>query len=140
MALIKCPECGREISGKAASCPNCGIPLKSGDFDNNTILCKLDGVIDTVILYRNRVVIGKKNVLSKRTLKGDKEIFLNRINGVQVKNANIVISGFIHFAVNGGVADISYNEAPQDENTVMFRKSQNDQAEKMRSMINDLIK
>ena len=27
MALIKCPECGREISDKAASCPNCGTPI-----------------------------------------------------------------------------------------------------------------
>ena len=27
MALIKCPECGREISDKAAACPNCGCPL-----------------------------------------------------------------------------------------------------------------
>lgn len=26
MALIKCPECGREISDKAESCPGCGCP------------------------------------------------------------------------------------------------------------------
>jgi hypothetical protein len=26
MALIKCPECGKEISDKAPSCPNCGCP------------------------------------------------------------------------------------------------------------------
>lgn len=27
MALIKCPECGSEISDKAVSCPHCGAPL-----------------------------------------------------------------------------------------------------------------
>lgn len=27
MALIKCPECGREISDKAKSCIHCGCPL-----------------------------------------------------------------------------------------------------------------
>ena len=27
MALIKCPECEREISDKAASCPHCGMPI-----------------------------------------------------------------------------------------------------------------
>lgn len=27
MALINCPECKKEISDKAISCPNCGIPL-----------------------------------------------------------------------------------------------------------------
>lgn len=27
MALIKCPECGKEISDKASACPNCGCPI-----------------------------------------------------------------------------------------------------------------
>ena len=26
MALIKCPECGKEISDKASRCPHCGLP------------------------------------------------------------------------------------------------------------------
>lgn len=29
MALINCPECGKEISDKAASCPNCGCPVQN---------------------------------------------------------------------------------------------------------------
>ncbi|MBD5511793.1 MAG: zinc ribbon domain-containing protein [Lachnospiraceae bacterium] len=28
MALIKCPECGAEISDKADKCIKCGCPLK----------------------------------------------------------------------------------------------------------------
>ena len=28
MALIKCPECEKQISDKASSCPECGFPLK----------------------------------------------------------------------------------------------------------------
>ena len=28
MALIKCPECGKEISDKAKACPECGYELK----------------------------------------------------------------------------------------------------------------
>lgn len=28
MALIKCPECGKEISDKATSCPGCGCPVE----------------------------------------------------------------------------------------------------------------
>lgn len=28
MALVKCPECGREVSNKAASCPGCGYPVE----------------------------------------------------------------------------------------------------------------
>ena len=29
MALINCPECGKEISDKAVACPNCGCPISS---------------------------------------------------------------------------------------------------------------
>ena len=29
MALIKCPECGKEISDKAGACPHCGCPIGS---------------------------------------------------------------------------------------------------------------
>lgn len=32
MALIKCPECGKEISDKASSCPNCGYPISNNSF------------------------------------------------------------------------------------------------------------
>lgn len=28
MALIKCSECGKEISNQAAACPNCGMPIQ----------------------------------------------------------------------------------------------------------------
>jgi len=27
MAIIKCPECNKDVSDKAASCPNCGNPI-----------------------------------------------------------------------------------------------------------------
>lgn len=28
MAMINCPECGKEVSSEAATCPNCGHPIK----------------------------------------------------------------------------------------------------------------
>lgn len=30
MALIKCPECGRDISDRAVACIHCGFPLNEG--------------------------------------------------------------------------------------------------------------
>ena len=34
MALITCPECGKEFSDKASSCPNCGCPTIEINTDN----------------------------------------------------------------------------------------------------------
>ena len=31
MALINCFECGKEISDKATSCPNCGVPINKDE-------------------------------------------------------------------------------------------------------------
>lgn len=36
MALIKCPECGKEISDKAPACIHCGFPLDQLEKDNST--------------------------------------------------------------------------------------------------------
>ena len=27
MAMVRCPECGKEVSSKARACPNCGNPI-----------------------------------------------------------------------------------------------------------------
>ena len=29
MALVKCPECGTDVSSEAAACPKCGHPLQA---------------------------------------------------------------------------------------------------------------
>lgn len=43
--LIKCPECGREISSEALSCPHCGFPINKNiaerkSIDNDKALLK----------------------------------------------------------------------------------------------------
>lgn len=46
MSIINCPECGKEISDKAASCPNCGAVVKKKfcqhcgkQIDNDCVIC-----------------------------------------------------------------------------------------------------
>lgn len=40
MALIKCPECGKEISSSAKNCPNCGHPITKEPELKQTIIVK----------------------------------------------------------------------------------------------------
>ncbi len=49
MALLKCPECGKEVSDQAKSCPNCGYPLKKSKFPAWIVLCII-GILVVVII------------------------------------------------------------------------------------------
>lgn len=44
MALVKCPECGKEISDKADECVHCGFVLRVQDIKTETIICPECGV------------------------------------------------------------------------------------------------
>ena len=37
MAIINCPECGKEISNKAATCPNCDCPISETSENKNPL-------------------------------------------------------------------------------------------------------
>lgn len=52
MALIKCCECGSEISDKALVCMNCGKPIKC---NNNNTIEKKDSIekYDIISFYNN---------------------------------------------------------------------------------------
>lgn len=45
MALIKCPECNKQVSDKAVACPNCGFPIKDS-FEKKTIDEKFQDELD----------------------------------------------------------------------------------------------
>lgn len=39
MAIIQCPECGKEISSYAPACPSCGFPITAADITNTNSSC-----------------------------------------------------------------------------------------------------
>ena len=52
MALIKCPECGREVSVAAKSCPQCGYPIAENNPVGEAIIkINLQGYWLNVVIY-----------------------------------------------------------------------------------------
>jgi len=45
MAIIQCPECGKSISDKAKTCPNCGVPIAAKKRENQKISARTERTI-----------------------------------------------------------------------------------------------
>jgi len=54
MALINCPECGKELSDKAISCPKCAFPIRAEkavrvETTEDSVLTRNRGCADIII-------------------------------------------------------------------------------------------
>ena len=88
MALIKCPECGREISDKAVSCPGCGYPMQDMVQDNRS---DLDKLVDEICDRNPRERVRAIKELREATgldLKSAKDIMDKKYTGMTQKEAN----------------------------------------------------
>ncbi|MCI2068580.1 MAG: zinc ribbon domain-containing protein [Bacilli bacterium] len=68
MAIIKCPECGKEISDKAKACPNCGYPISSAN--DGIVKIKFQMFVNGFGNHANQKVIvkvGKKIIWKGRS-------------------------------------------------------------------------
>lgn len=64
MPLINCPECNKEISDKADSCPNCGFPIDeikknivNEEFKQDMSISKNNNVIKKASIYIGIVLV-----------------------------------------------------------------------------------
>ena len=81
MALIKCPECGKEISDKAKACPECGYKMKKSKIKFIPILiCALLVVacVGGALYYKNEIAL---NANEKAAL-----MMINEIKGTNTKD------------------------------------------------------
>lgn len=81
MALIKCEECGREISDKAKICIHCGCPIESELMNKGNRYCQIDDIKYDL-----------KEILDKIQRGAYKEAFLelHKITGARISVGNEV--------------------------------------------------
>lgn len=91
------------------------------------------------------VTISRKGGLARLTVgKGSKAIPVQHITAVQMKQATSLVNGFIQFSIPGGNERRSgfgtqTAGAVADENSVLFRKSQMADFERLRDAVQDRI-
>ena len=74
MAMIQCPECGKEISDTAKVCPNCGYPIQKG---KKQLSIKMVGILTVIVL----LILG--SVLF---------VLSNQLNDIEQKEVDNVIT------------------------------------------------
>lgn len=109
MALIKCPECGKEVSDKAGKCPNCGCILerekgmkveKKEQKKSNKIVLLIVGIVGGFILgvligysiskENNESTIVDNNTSMTNTIEDDKAVESNTVKEKEIKKKEIV--------------------------------------------------
>ena len=103
MALVKCEECGKEISDKSTMCVNCGAPISiednmSNDGNNNSNCSKRNSIstIGCLIVF----VVGVCIILSNTSIGEQFRLngtYINKDSGDKIiikgSNASMIIDG-----------------------------------------------
>jgi uncharacterized membrane protein YvbJ len=57
MALINCPECGKEISENAVACPNCGNPISKQPIGNKNVVSQRKSILNKILFGIGAAII-----------------------------------------------------------------------------------
>lgn len=109
--------------------------------NGDTPIYTLKGVGGQLELYNNKVVIKRKGAVAKmgHGFTGDKEILIKNISSIQLKLGGGILNGFIQFSIPGGnESKRGIIDATQDENTVMFNRSENKVAQAIKDKIEQI--
>ncbi|CAA9348321.1 MAG: hypothetical protein AVDCRST_MAG89-2984 [uncultured Gemmatimonadetes bacterium] len=97
------------------------------------------GINGQLELTADVVRIRRKGMMSLLTqgAKGDKDILISQVTSVQFKAANMLTNGYIQIGFSGGKESKGgLMDAVKDENTVMFKRGQQETFEAFRDELN----
>lgn len=101
-------------------------------------LFEVKAVNGTIIVAPERITIRRKGAMSFMTqgMKGDKEIMIEDISTIQIRQPKLGSRGYIQFGFKGGTENKSgLLDAVKDENSVLFDKKHADDIMKAKELI-----
>jgi len=117
--------------------------MKEVNMEKNEILATLNGVNGQLQVYKDKVTITRKGLLSKLTqgfFSGERSIYIKQITSIRFKQANWALNGFIQFTIPG---TLEYRKSlvnqAKDENTIVFNTRSKDDAMRVKDVVESLI-
>lgn len=90
MALIKCPECGRDISSLSKSCIHCGYPLTNdSEILNQNTTCIIMGKEYDFSLIRNKLLVNSQ--INQDAHNEAISFIYNTVNGMSLFDATLLV-------------------------------------------------
>lgn len=102
MALVKCPECGKEVSSQLKRCNNCGYKIKKVDKKKVKMFSVIGGVLAVLLVIGSVVGI---NISKKNQEKVDKEYH----DQIVVTGSKIYINGLVSSIYCYDIGKVWYN-------------------------------
>lgn len=84
MAMIKCPECGQNVSDKAATCPHCGYAVADSRPDG-MVRIKMSVISQTVTSRQKVTLTAGGRVLWEGQTGQIAEVYFERATNVHIK-------------------------------------------------------
>lgn len=103
MALIKCPECGKEISDTIKKCPNCGYKVKK---QVNKKKMFIIGIISLILLIGGCATI---MVIKNNNIKQQEKLVQEYDNLIVETGAKIYVNGVLAQYHSSGIAGVWYD-------------------------------
>ena len=124
MAMIKCPECGKEISDKAKVCPNCGVKIKGKSK-------KIPIIIIVLLLI---IIIGSVYfIISNKDGKKDEQKE-NQANTVDETKTNDIVKEqedkykkYVDIAINNTKQQLKHPDSINLNKVIVLYKIENDE-------------
>lgn len=105
MALIKCKECGNEVSNKAKKCPNCGMPIRKNGFLKGLgigiIVLIFLGILTSIFAGTSN---NRKNIISSQTFKN----ILEKNDYIVVQSNAEKIGALEYYVADNGCIAFNY--------------------------------
>lgn len=116
MALIKCPDCGREVSDKAQACIHCGCPLTKTCPRPEKIFYGVRCIKDTWVMGKAKTLISKAWVTNKFAT-GINDISI-LASGITKERAELLLD---YLVSHNGEGEIFLDEKSDHENEQLTR-------------------
>ncbi len=110
MALIKCPECEREVSSMAEACPHCGYPIKKTETDTNStysIVLLNSGLHYINVIHKIRTITGCELHSAKYSAERTPTLIIKNVN---MQNALLYKSTFEELGAQIEIINSSNND------------------------------